>query len=131
MKLVWNVFLYDINKKEVQSWNVFNHGRFTVDMIKCLETCRDKLEFKTELKRDIMYYFGFKVEYEAFITEPFPHVTKKEIDRLAEEDTRHCTHVNLEYGKKIDVCQQIMMNYGHFIDYLWRNKEEILKEGII
>lgn len=128
MKLKWNVFLWDINRKEIKEWNIFNHGRFGKDMALCLRDCRDKDEFKTELRRDVMYYFGFKVEYETFITEPFPYVTKKEIDRLVEEDVRHCAHVNLEHGDKIDVYRQIMMNYNHFIDYLWSNREEILKE---
>lgn len=127
MKLIWNVFLYDRNRKEVKPWNVFEHGRFGVDMIDCLRDCRDKDEFKTELKRDVMYYFGFKVEYETFITEPFPYVTKKEIDRLAEEDVRHCTYVELEHGEKIDVYRQIMMNYDHFINYLWNNRAKILE----
>lgn len=131
MKLIWNVFLYDINRNEIQSWNIFNHGRFTVDMIKCLDTCRDKLEFTTELKRDVMYYFGFKVEYETCITEPFPCVTKQEIERLAAEDVQYREHVNLECGKKIDVYQQIMMNYRHFIDYLWSNRERILETGAV
>lgn len=129
MKLKWNVFLWDINRKEIKEWNIFNHGRFTTDMIKCLRDCRDKDELTIELRRNVMYYFGFKVEYETFITEPFPYVTKKEIDRLVEEDVRHCTHVNLEHGDKIDVYRQIMMNYNHFINYLWSNREEILEEA--
>lgn len=127
MKLSWNVFICGFNKKEIENWNVFNHSGFTTDMIKCLKDCKDKLEFTAELKRDIMYYFGYKVEYETFITEPFPHVTKKEIDRLVAEDVRYCAHVELEQGKKIDVYQQIMMNYQHFVNYLWNNREEILE----
>lgn len=125
MKLIWNVFCWDVNRKEIKEWNVFTHGRFIHDMANCLRDCRDKDEFKTELRREVMYYFGFKVEYETFITEPFPYVTKEEIKRLADakKNIKYREHVDVEYGSKIDVYRQIMMNYDRFIDYLWQNKE--------
>lgn len=130
MKITWNVFLWDINRKEIKEWDVFNHGRFGRDVAMCLRDCRGKDEFKEELRREILYYFGFKVEYETYITEPFPYITKKEMKRIAEveKDVKYQDHVNLEYGSKIDVYRQIMMNYDRFVDYLWQNKERMLEE---
>lgn len=119
--LNWQVFRYDINKKRILTWNVFEHGSFYKDAIKCLNECRDKEEFKTELRREVQYYFWAKVEYEVFISEPFPYVSKEEIERLSKEDVKYYTHVNLDVGSKIDIYEQIMMNYKHFVNYVWEN----------
>lgn len=129
MKLKWNVYCRSINRKEIQYFNVFDHSAFYSDMIKRLKDCQDYDEFRSELKRDLMYYFAYKNEYEIGITEPFPHVSADEIKRLQQETAEYCTHVNLMMGIKVDVFQQIMMNYSHFIDYIWQNKEEVLRNN--
>lgn len=129
MKLKWNVYRRDMNKEEIRYFNIFDHAGFYNDMIKCLETCRGYDEFKSELKRDLMYYFAYKAEYETFLTEPFPHVTKDEVERLKQKEIKYCTNVNLEMGVKIDIYQQIMMNYSHFVNYIWQNKEEVLQNN--
>lgn len=126
MQLIWNVYFYDFNSNEITSFNIFEHHRFYEETINCLKDCRDKNEFKTELRRELFYYFGYKVEYEIFITEPFPYVTKEEIDRLVAENTKRFIHVDLKVGDKIDIYQQVMLNYDRFIDYIWGQKEIIL-----
>ena len=42
LKLEWNVYVHDFNKKEIKIFNIFNHGRFLEDVMKDLKKMRDK-----------------------------------------------------------------------------------------
>lgn len=42
MYLEWNVFYYDLNAKEIKVSNVFNNGRYKVDVEDLLHKCTDK-----------------------------------------------------------------------------------------
>lgn len=126
MKLIWNVFTRGMNSHEIEEYNVFNHGRFYEDMKKCLRDCCDKDEFKEELRRDLMYYFGYKVEWEVHVSEPFPHITEEELERLNNETVPYNHMPRIQCSRKIDVCHQIMMNYDRFIDYIWQNRKQVL-----
>lgn len=33
-----------------------------------------------------------------------------------------------EKARKVDVREQIMINFDHFLDYIWNNRSELLKE---
>lgn len=70
-------------------------------------TSLPKNEFAEAVKRDLLYYFWSKCEYEIVIT-GWPNV----------ED-------NLE---KVDAYGQVMLNFDIFIDYLWSHKQEIQPE---
>lgn len=124
MKLKWNV--YHINaQNEIIEINIFDHKRFYHGVEECLKTCRDRNEFATELRRELFYYFCSKYEYEIGLTEAFPHIAREEVDKLADSDFKIHTFVNLKTHRKIDVYQQIMMNYSIFVDYIWNNRKEI------
>lgn len=125
MELQWNVYRVGCHKNEVDYFNIFRHGDFYCEVKEALAKADNKEDFSAKVRSSLFYYFCSKYEWEIGITEPFPHITKEEVDRLAALDFKRRESVNLETHKKIDVYQQIMINFDHFIDYIWQNKENI------
>lgn len=103
MELKWNVFYHSINKQEITTFNIFNHWRFNEDTQKNLKKIKDKNEFAEKLRRDLMYYFWSKSEYEIIIS-PW----------CGGRDTKEV---------KIDVYDQVMSNWDVFLDYVWNSKK--------
>lgn len=106
--LEWNVYYENINSRKIMPYNVFNHHFFTIGCAKAAKKCMSRTEFAEEVKHELMYYFWSKCEWEILLvswTSP-------------EDEKRHC---------KIDVYNQVMLNYDRFIDYLWDNRKELRK----
>lgn len=101
----WNVYYYDINKRKIEIWNVFEHGSFVKYIKEHLKKYKTKEEFADKLKSELMYYYWSKSEWEIIIS---PWVGG---DR--EKDS-----------VKIDVYDQIMLNWELFVDYVWQIKHE-------
>ena len=99
----WNVFIYNSNKRKIESFNIFDHRKFNEDVQKSLKKFKDKNEFIKILKSDLMYYFWSKYEWEIILA---PWCGKN-----IEED-----------AIKIDVYEQVMNNWNIFVDYVWSNK---------
>lgn len=139
MELVWNVFVEDINARKIEVYNIFDHYRFMEDLVDIKKRIgKDEgffPQFAAEVKTSLMYYFWSKCEWEVVITSWPPYVDGKEVDRLYDEKTNMLidygrfvrTDVRLETREKIDVFDQVMMNWDQFIDYLWRNRHLIKK----
>lgn len=106
MKLIWNVYCENFSNNKIEVFNIFNHRKFYQEVCDCLKECRDKTEFKEEVRRTLIYYFGYKAEYEIVLV-GWPRGA-------------------LENGRKIDIYQQVMTNYSQFINYIWSAKEEKL-----
>lgn len=121
-ELTWNIFRYDINKKEIYVFNVFDHGRFFDDVKKMQKTAMRYHEFAEELRVTAMYYFWCKAEHEIVITSFPPYISKDEADRIANEEFNYKTQVSLDCGLKIDIFHQLSMNWDKFVDYVWTNK---------
>lgn len=104
--LKWNVYIGNFNSKEIEIHNIFDHCRFWEDCIKNKKKNKNnKEEFVKQLRTDLQYYYWCKCEWEVTIHH-FP-----ESKRMKD--------------KKVDVYQQVIMNWDRFIDYLWDNKEEL------
>ena len=104
-KLQWNVLIGDFNSKEIQTYNIFDHYRFKEDcddIWKYFEGNRPV--FESEIKKNLRYYFWSKCEWEVVIQ----HWPPSEHFR----------------DKKIDVYDQVMMNWDIFIDYVWNTYSE-------
>lgn len=131
MNLEWNVFRYDVNKQKIVTFNIFNHWKFNEDVLKSLNKFKDKDEFAEQLRRDLMYYFWSKYEYEVIITS-FPiYITMDELDRLNVDRWLHKEKYGTDYmrinvspdtGDKIDIYEQVMNNWNIFVDYVWNSK---------
>lgn len=99
----WNVYYHDSNAKKIIEWNIFKHGSFRKETYDLLKSDLNKEEFIEQLKRSLMYYFWSKSEYEVLI---LPWVGEAE-------------------NIKIDIYDQIMMNWDKFVNYVWSNKEAV------
>ena len=127
----WNVYVEDINKNEIEIFNVFDHWRFKEEVEKHLKKYKNKEEFAESLKHSTMYYFWCKAEWEIVITEWVPHITNEELDRINKDSkefelkygkTPYCHYINPKNGIKIDVYDQLKLNWDSFVDYVWNTK---------
>ena len=99
--LEWNVFVHDVNKRQMKIFNVFTHGRYRQEIIKLLNHRDDYTleEFKEKVKSSTMYYYWCKCEWEILIAPLVGDFDKESV--------------------KIDVYTQLEMNWDHYIKYLW------------
>ena len=130
-EMTWNVYVEDFNANDIKIFNVFNHYRFRQEVGELLKKYKDKDKFTEELKHTTMYYFWSKAEWEIVITEWVPHINNKELERLNKDSEEFeqkynkipCTHfVNLDAGIKVDVYDQLKLNWNEFVDYIWDSK---------
>ena len=104
--LEWNVYISDWNSQKVEPYNVFDHGRFLEDCKKnARKNAKDRAAFEERLRRDLMYYFWSKCEWEIIIGH-WPHN-----DRYPE--------------KKVDVYDQVRLNWDKFAEYVWDHAVEL------
>ena len=131
MKLEWNVYRHNVNNKKIEQFNIFEHGRFLEDVKKDLKKCDTKEEFAERLKKNLMYYFWSKCEYEVVISSFPMRIKKEELERLNTEfkkDSERYGHepcsmwVRPDAGEKIDIAGQVMLNFEVFVDYVWSYK---------
>ena len=105
MKLKWNVFIFNTNSKKIEVYNIFDHFSFYNCVKADLKKIKDKKEFENSLRSHLMYYFWSKAEWEVIIA---PWVGGDREKSKA----------------KIDVYDQIIMNFDLFLDYVWSHKEK-------
>lgn len=105
----WNVYYHDINRDEICTYNIFEHGSFLEYVIKAAKKYKNKDEFAEQLKRELFYYFGSKAEWEIIITS-------------------WCGGDREKNAIKIDVYNQVMNNWQIFVDYVWNNRKELLNK---
>ena len=129
INMIWNVYDHDFNGRKIRIWNVFKHLSFNRDVQELLNENLTYEEFSKRLNRIAHYYFWSKAEYEIVITSWAPHINNEEIDRLnAERAMRESRsyYVNLDVRDKVDVYDQLELNWERFVDYVYnfkRNKE--------
>lgn len=97
MNLEWYVYYYNINGSQLKTFNIFNHRGFKNAIEEIFKKYYSMEEFKKAVKSELMYYFWSKAEWEIIISDWF--------DRQVE--------------KKIDVYDQIMLNWDRFIEWLY------------
>ena len=129
-ELTWNAYIEDRNANTIKVFNIFNSFRFISDIIKANNKYKNDFEFLQEVRSSLMYAFWSKAEYEVIITSWPPHIEKEEFERLTKEDIRFRTWVNLSMGEKIDVYNQVMINWEAFKLYLLTNRKLIPKKII-
>ena len=118
----WYVYYEDVNRKKMEKFNIFNHAWFTDGCIKVLKkhTFNRKLteeeiqninpvtlnDIAEDVKHELMYYFWSKCEWEILLAS----WTSPDDERI---------------HKKIDIYDQVMMNYPAFIEYVWYHQNEL------
>ena len=118
--LEWNVYYHDFNGRKIDTYNIFNHGTLRIQLAKIARRRTlgedgkrhsiTKEEFTKELRGWLMYCYWSKAEWEVIIG---PWISNQE-----------------EFDKesvKIDVFDQIMLNFGILADYVWDHISEVRK----
>lgn len=106
--LEWNVYYYNCNGRKIESFNIFDHGSFREDMKKAAKKIKNKEDFEKQLKSNLMYYMWSKSEWEIILA---PWVGgDRDRDAI-----------------KIDVYDQIMLNWNIFVEYCWNNRIKLSK----
>ena len=108
--LEWNVYVSNFNDKRIETHNVFENHRFMTDLRKAARKYRDRERdlFEEQMRRDLMYYYWSKCEWEIVIS----HWPQR-------ADAR---------DEKVDVYDQVMMNWDRFRDYVWSHRAELRKK---
>lgn len=107
LPIEWNVYYYNLNKRKIEIHNVFNHWRFIEYSAKAIKKYKDdKKSLEEQMRRELMYYYWSKYEWEVIVS-PFSENKDGEI--------------------KIDVYNQVMMNWDRFFEYFVAHKNDIVK----
>ena len=106
--LVWNTYVEEFNAKRMEVHNVFEHYGVMEDLRKAAKKYKDdKDAFAEQLRRTLMYHYWSKCEWEIILS-PWPE----------RKDFRE---------EKIDVFDQVQLNWDVFLDYVWEHRKELEK----
>ena len=100
IELVWNVYRCSTSDNRIVVWNIFDSHRFHERIGKIIKKNYEKDVFAKEVKSALIYCFMGKIEHEITVC----HYPKTD---------------NLNEGIRVDVCDEIMLNFDAFIDYLY------------
>ena len=96
----WYVYVEDFNNHCIEKHNVFDHTRFVEDIKKIYKKHKDNFDiFSEEVRKSLMYFYWSKCEWEIVLSPWPPRENFKE--------------------EKIDVYEQVMLNWDNFIKYVW------------
>lgn len=109
--LEWYVYLEDVNRKKIVKYNVFKHYNFCQDLKDIISKLKNKNELSEKVRRIALYYFWSKCEYEILIT-----------TWIGRKDFK---------DEKVDVYDQLQLNWNAFIDYIWKNKKVLDRYNFI
>jgi hypothetical protein len=113
--------------KEIESSlkaKITDTSKFIDKMQKELFSYKDG-EFADKINNSLRYHFWAKCEWEIILTDWPTHVDIKEVERMAneikKENLQYKVGVSLECEEKVDVFDQIKLNWETFVDYVWDN----------
>lgn len=121
----------DFNAKEIKIINIFDHEGFKEDIKNALKKFDAKEKFAEDIRKSLAYYFWAKCEYEVVISSFPAHITKEELERLNKEFKNntekyghepYCMWISPAVGKKVDIYEQVKLNWDIFVDYVWSHK---------
>lgn len=96
----WLVIVEDFNGKRIVEYDIFEHYSFAEDVRKAYRKHRTDFDaFAEKVRRSLFYYFRSKCEWEVVIG----------------------SWIRSGYvpERKVDVYQQVMLNWDVFIRYVW------------
>ena len=109
-ELEWNVYREDVNHKCFYKYNIFSHGGFVKSLKEMInkrnQNVDQDFDFNEELKRILKYYFWAKCEMELLLTD-WP---------------------NQSFTEKVDVYDQLELNWNRFVDYIYSNMSNIIRD---
>ena len=101
-ELVWNVYHYSQTTRKIEVWNIFYSLRFGERIERLIKKKLEKEAFAEKVKGELMYCFLTKYEDEITVCKyPRPETDADDL--------------------RVDVFDQVMLNFDAFIDYLYAN----------
>lgn len=125
--MLWNVFIYDFNKRKIAVKNLFN---ISITFNEDFAALKDQIlkgdivtkeEFADKLKSILMYTFWCRREYEIAISDLYWAYNDATDEMKVKEYEHYC-----KTAKKIDIYTQVQMNWDKFVDYIWN---EVKRNG--
>lgn len=93
-------YVYAEHQGEIEKFNIFDHTRFLSEIVQAYKKYKSDFDtFKGEVHKSLRYYFWSKCEWEIVLS-GWPHCPKFP-------------------DLKIDVYDQVMLNWDIFIKYVW------------
>lgn len=135
--LSWNVVYHDVNADQIKYYDILKYRQ---DFIKKLKKkCATKEEFAEQMRREMMWAFWSKAEWELIIEidennrvwlSPWVGSYKNErVDVTDREDfdwrgfaSEHIGKQIYKNSAKVDVFDQLQYRWGELIDYCWHNR---------
>lgn len=106
----WFVYVDDFNMKRIVEYDIFKHHSFAGDVGRAYKKHRNDFDAFAEKVRGLLfYYYCSKCEWEVIVG---AWVAR---DRTPE--------------RKVDVCEQVMLNWDVFIEYVWTRCHERKRVG--
>ena len=138
----WFVYNYNINKHEIEAFNIFQHGGFAKYFGKHIRTIKDKAEFAEAVRKELFYYYGSKAEDELIVRltdddrvfllpwcgSSDPENEKVEVtdDHWRDFAKLHITRRQHTNEAKIDIYNQVTFRLYEFINYCWSFKRRLI-----
>ena len=125
----WNVILQNPPSNNLGIYNVFDYYSFRNDVKELFIKQYDKEKFIDELDLIAHYHFSEKVEWETIFTTWPPYIDKEEIERIVTDyhikrkpgaPLPDRLDVRPDHMRKIDVYDQLKVNWHRFSDYVWK-----------
>ena len=94
---------------DIEWYNIFDHYGFVHDLAKAARSCGSDLgPFEDALNESGMYYFSHRCEWEIILA-PCP------------------MEASMKHNEKINVYDQLNLNYIPFLSYCWNNRDELIR----
>lgn len=96
----WRVFVENFNRKRIEEYDIFDHHGFAEDVMKAYRKHRNDFDaFAEKVRCLLLYYYFSKCEWEIVVS---PWLSSGRVPE-----------------RKVDVYEQVMLNWDAFIEYVW------------
>ena len=106
----WNVLLKDSEGAKFKSYNIFDYDAFRISIEELFKKQYHKKQFLIELDRETHYFFWSQIEWEMI----FPPMDVAEHGKY-----------NALTWYKIDVYEQLRVNWERFAEYMWAECQKV------
>ena len=134
----WNVYREDFNAKKIETIDIFNEGSITFSrgFNALLKSCDaiSKDEFAERLRQELLYAYWSKSEWEVVITSLLPHIDAEDFEKTLKrreeflQKNGHYPYIieaDLRISAKIDVYDQVRLNWEQFVNYCWNKIQAV------
>lgn len=119
--------LKKIKKEYLKEKEVFLSNHDSTSDIVLFDNTYKETKFKEKLISTLKCYFWARTEYEIILTDWPTMITKEEAERIVDEFKKRDHYreaVNLPVEVKVDVYDQVTLNFDLFVDYVWAHLNE-------